>query len=246
MRGRRELPDRRRSSPARGGVKRGGGQRRVASHGAGARRRRRGGAGSLRGRGTPEKVTRGASRAASAGPTPRTRCSSSSEPYAPCSARSARIRAARPGPIPGSDSSAAESARSTSTVTGGAGTAGGGRCGRARFRAPARGARAAESAARSCRSSAPTVSPVPAYRVGDGSRTRRTPAPSRASAARKRSAFDSAGVGTADVGDVARPTHHRSGAAGHTRTQPTAAPRLSAGAPWPRRPRSGATSRSPG
>jgi len=72
------------------------------------------------GRSGAENVTCGARRAARAGPIPRTRCSSSSEPNPPCAARSSTMRWARAGPMPGSHVSSAASARSMSTSAVGA------------------------------------------------------------------------------------------------------------------------------
>lgn len=62
-----------------------------------------------------EKVTNWPIFAANAGPTPRTLCRPASDPNAPRAERSATIRAARTGPIDGSDAMAAASAVSTST-----------------------------------------------------------------------------------------------------------------------------------
>ena len=59
------------------------------------------------------------SRAASAGPMPRTRSSASSDPNGPCRARSSTMRCANAGPIPGNRSSASASATSRSTRPGG-------------------------------------------------------------------------------------------------------------------------------
>lgn len=114
---------------------------------------------SLRGRRGPVKVTRGRSFSASAGPMPRTSQSASIDPNGPTEFRFEMMRAARAGPIPGSDSMAAESARSMSTGPDGIGT--GPPCfSRPRPGRDARGARGVtrtESTRPSCRSSAATA-----------------------------------------------------------------------------------------
>lgn len=167
-------------------------------------------------RGGAEKVTRGARRAASLGPIPFTSCSASSEPNGPCSSRSATIRAARAGPMPGSSSSSARLARSRSTGTSGSAWADGGsdaasaeglegvfaeRVAGARWRPPALTAESTTAIcrARASRSSADTAEP----RVA---RQPRTASPSAATAAKKSSARPSEGVGTPKSGGG--PTAH--------------------------------------
>ena len=135
------------------------------------------------------KVTRERSFSASAGPMPRTSQSASMDPNGPAESRWAIIRDVRAGPIPGSDSMAAESARSMSTGPG----EDGGSC-RARF--AARGGRAVvrtESMRSSWRSSATAALESAA---GLLARHIRTLLPESATAARNQSALRSFEVGT--------------------------------------------------
>lgn len=171
--------------------------------------------------------------AASAGPIPRTRWSPSIEPNGPAESRSATIRAARLGPMPGSRSSSSAEAWSRSTgplrpsgafgragrVPGAGGlgarpTAAGG--GAAVGAAAARERRAgrrppeeiAESTAANCwaRAARSSAGGAPA---GCTARQPRTPSPRAATAATKRRALRSAGVGTAHSCPRAAGLRHR-------------------------------------
>ena len=175
----------------------------------------------LGGRGVPENVTSESSRAASAGPIPLTRLRFASEPKGPRFSRSATIRRAITGPTPGSASSCAAVAISTSTLARGnvgAALPLGARAalpesspdklsGSARRRPRARRglflpfpcfARRAESTAASWPSSA-RASAAGTASIVPTARNARTEAPRRPTLARKRSAFFSAGVGMSGV-----------------------------------------------
>ena len=160
-------------------------------------------------------MTSGAIFAASAGPMPFTRSSACSEPNGPCASRSATMRPASAGPMPGSRSSSAALATSTSTVkstrtstlpstlpspltgsrnaTFGAAAGVGGRPRRDAVGRRLPPEATAESTAAIC-----TASAVRSVADAAGSRARqpRTPTPSAATAATKRRACRSAGVGT--------------------------------------------------
>ena len=140
------------------------------------------------------KVTSGRSFSTSRAPMPRTSQSASIEPNGPAESRLATIRAASAGPIPGSDSMAAESARSRSMGAEGVATE------RGRFTCalPARGLRErgaarAESTRWSCRSSETTAS---GSTVGRLARHIRTVLPDKATRARNHSALRSFVVAT--------------------------------------------------
>lgn len=174
------------------------------------------------GRGTPEKVTTSRSDLAMAGPIPRTRCSPSMEPNAPNESRLATIRCASAGPMRGSDSIAATVARSRSSgpvAVGGWWLAAGGwwlvvggwwldddAAGRSRTRALALSpfffrlsSRLGELAtAESTRAIWAASSPGEPAMTASPPRAARhalTPIPSAATAAKKTSAWRSAGVG---------------------------------------------------
>lgn len=165
---------------------------------------------SLRGRRAPVKVTTGRSLSASAGPMPRTSQSASMDPNGPAESRLAMIRAASAGPIPGSDSMAAESARSRSTGAAGGRVAAGG-CFARFFPRGAGGRCRTESIRPSCRSSAATAS---GSAIGRLARHIRTLPPDSATMARNHSAFRSLVVGTSH-NYRASPEHaHRSDAGG--------------------------------
>src|SRR5688572_16080205 len=118
---------------------------------------------------------------------PRTSQSASTEPNAPAESRCAIMRAARAGPIPGSDSMAAESARSMSTGPRGDVAT---RAWFSRFAFPrdARGLSRTESRRTSWRSSATTASGAA---VGLLARHSRTLLPDNATMARNQSALRS-------------------------------------------------------
>lgn len=180
--------------------------------------------GARTGRWGPEKVTNGATLAASAGPIPRTRWSCSRDPNGPLVWRSATIRAAKAGPIPGRRSNSSGVAWSKST--GPLGGVSRGDSGDASARgdgaeAPARGwgsalvvrrgrppAATAEStaaiwAASAARSPAGTA-------AGASARQPRTPSPRAATAATKSRARRSAGVGTRHDAGRGPPARHPS------------------------------------
>ena len=160
----------------------------------------------LVGRGVPENVTCGVKRFDSAGPMPFTRWRPTIEPNGPFRFRSSTMRREREGPMPGSSSSSATEARSTSI-------AGGGVAGREsretderdearsvreegalpRLGPPCFSARRAASTAFICslsaRRASGSVVSMPA-----GAPTARTAAPRTATTARNRSALRSAGV----------------------------------------------------
>ena len=153
----------------------------------------------LAGRGVWEKVTAPATLRASAGPTPRTRWNPSIEPKGPLESRSATIRAASAGPIPGRDSSCAAVAMSRSSgEVRGVGREGAGAFVRGRGEPPGDRGRArlvfsalrAESTARSW---------APSPRSSDGRssagfRHARAPVPSTATAEKNSRTLRSAGV----------------------------------------------------
>lgn len=161
----------------------------------------------LRGRGVPEKVTSGSSFAASAGPIPLTRVRFATAPNAPRCTRSSTMRRASTGPTPGSASNC--SAVATSTSTGDDCVGDGGREGAdAEVSTRARRLLGRRLLPRSlpCRRAESTATSWPSSARNDAGGTRsmapatrrsRTDAPSNATAARKRSAFFSAGVGMA-------------------------------------------------
>ncbi len=190
--------------------------------------------GSVRlGRGGPENVTSGARRAAKAGPIPLTCWSPSNEPKGPAVSRSATIRAASAGPMPGSRSSSAAAARSTSMGPRGAGGGApcpGGAVG-ARGLAPLA---TAESTAAIWRASASrSLAGATAWRTARPPRTAR---PSAATAATKSSARRSAGVGTPQASAGAQAPRHRSNAFRF---------RFPESPQWRRRPRAAASAATP-
>ena len=169
----------------------------------------------LGGRGVPENVTRESSRAASAGPIPLTRRKFVSEPKGPCWLRSAMMRRASTGPTPGSASSCSAVATSTSMRPAGNTcleeplgsrrmaresfpgkvSETGRRCRPRGFRPFALPAltRRAESTAASWPSNAETFV-AGSFSIVPTARSARTDAPSKATLARKRRAFFSAGA----------------------------------------------------
>lgn len=162
------------------------------------------------GRRGPENVTNGANLAAIAGPIPRTRWSSSKEPKGPFAWRSATIREANAGPIPGRRSNSSGVARSRSTGSLGA-VAGAGASGRSTRAVAAEGTfrtGAADLVGRRGRPPAATAESTAAIwaaraarspeGTGEGASARqpRTPSPRAATAATKSRARRSAGVGT--------------------------------------------------
>lgn len=147
---------------------------------------------SLRGRRGPVKVTSEPSFLMSPGPMPRTSHSASILPNGPAESRLAMMRAARAGPMPGSDSIVADAARSRST-----GPDNFACCETGAFaeREPrfSRGFSRTESSLESCRSSAAAA---PFSDAGPTVRHIRTPLPDKATRARNHSAFRSLEVAT--------------------------------------------------